>query len=87
MIHFKKKTMHPLKCSHCILMQTNSSQVTYKYDSQLHFLICMLNIAICRTCPEAKLARSLLVIPIAAEVSGRKNQHTSNENLAGALLM
>ena len=33
-----------------------SSQVMSKHVSQLHILICMLNIAICRTCPEAELA-------------------------------
>ena len=34
------------KCSHSMLMQTNSSQVRSKYVSQHHNLICMLNIVI-----------------------------------------
>ena len=42
-------------------MLTNSSQVIPKYVSQPLILVHMLNIATCRTCPEAELARSPLL--------------------------
>ena len=41
------------------LLYTHANKLVtsvYKYVSQLHILICMLNIALCRTCSGAELA-------------------------------
>ena len=46
------KSMHPLKMQ---LLYTHANKLVTSNVIQLHILICMLNITICRTCPDAEL--------------------------------